>query len=404
MGACTIPGKCMIVAELLPKGDLEKMLHNAKIELSLSLRMQMALDAALGMTWLHESNPVFLHRDLKTSNLLVDENFRVKICDFGLTQLKQREEMIRDTQSAKGTPLWMAPEVMMFKEFNEKADVYSFGIVLWEILTRKEPFSHHKKFDVFREAICQKHERPPIPEDAPTSLKQLLEACWAPDPKVRPSFRDVVHRLEEIIVDVAINDEVGRKIWRDGNLDLKQVRWEEFWTAFQKTLGVANVQEQVMLSFMAVLAEKLPGSTSEIVRIERFGQVLEWVGPCDAGMLDKVFELVTKKWFHGEIGAQEAQSKLSECPGSTFLVRFSATQAGSYTISQVSEDCKSITHQRLQHVPGKGYIFQNKSYPTMGHLIADKHEEMGLKFACPGSKYQTILTPKPPPYQGYQEN
>ena len=99
----------------------------------------MARDAAKGMAWLHGSNPVFIHRDLKTSNLLVGEDWNIKICDFGLSQIKKRgEHYLRDgMEGAKGTPLWMSPEVMSGEHFNEKADIYSFGIVLWEILTRK---------------------------------------------------------------------------------------------------------------------------------------------------------------------------------------------------------------------------------------------------------------------------
>lgn len=410
MGACTIPGKCMIVTELLPKGDLEKLLRNHSIELSLTLRMQMAVDAALGMTWLHESNPVFLHRDLKTSNLLVDENYRVKICDFGLTQLKQKEEMLRDTQSAKGTPLWMAPEVMLFKEFNEKADVYSFGIVLWEILTRKEPFAHHKKFDQFRNAICNLHERPAIPDDCPPRLRTLITNCWAPDQKTRPAFREIVTTLMDVVVDVAISDETGRKIWRDNHLDLKQVGWEDFWTAFCNTLKIdkatpsssAEVSRDCLKAITTY--KNYDGAEDEdVVRIERFGQVLDWVGPCNEKMLAKVQELVSKKWFHGEITAHEAQSLLNDLPAGTFLVRFSSTQRGAYTISQVSDDCNFITHQRVQHTPGEGYHYSGQRYDSMQQLIVENAEKQKLKLACPGSKFQTIFTKAPAPYLGYQE-
>ena len=103
MGACTQSRNFFIVSEYLPGGDVEKLLHDPKVELSLYQRMTMAKDAALGMNWLHCSNPNVIHRDLKTSNLLIDENGRVKVCDFGLSQLKTPGEDLKDGDSAKGT-------------------------------------------------------------------------------------------------------------------------------------------------------------------------------------------------------------------------------------------------------------------------------------------------------------
>src|SRR5699024_2207533 len=118
MGACTDPERLFIVAEYMPGGKLETLLHSA-VELPLVKRMMFAIDAALGMTWLHQNNPIVIHRDLKTSNLLLDENGRVKVCDFGLSQIKDPGTFIADGNKAKGTPLWMAPEVMQSHRFDE---------------------------------------------------------------------------------------------------------------------------------------------------------------------------------------------------------------------------------------------------------------------------------------------
>ena len=112
MGAGQKKGEFFIVQEYLKNGDVEKILKS-KRKLSLYTRMVWAKDglvfllfcdglAALGMNWLHQNNPVIIHRDLKTSNLLVDDNDRVKICDFGLSQVKQYGKMLRDREKALG--------------------------------------------------------------------------------------------------------------------------------------------------------------------------------------------------------------------------------------------------------------------------------------------------------------
>lgn len=105
LGACTStkPGEACIVSEYLPRGTVEQMLHDPKIEMSLYSRISMAIDVALGMSWLHGPETKILHRDLKTSNLLVDASGRVKICDFGLSQVFRKDVVLKDGEFAKGT-------------------------------------------------------------------------------------------------------------------------------------------------------------------------------------------------------------------------------------------------------------------------------------------------------------
>ena len=103
---------------------------------------------------------------------------------------------------------------MQFQEFNEKCDVYSYGIVLWEILTREEPFGQYTSFSEFKEAVCIRGERPTIPEDCPGSLKDLIVNCWNKEPSLRPSFKEIINKLDYVIVDSAIpTDFHGKKFW-----------------------------------------------------------------------------------------------------------------------------------------------------------------------------------------------
>lgn len=130
----------------------------------------MALQAAQGMCYLHAQDLGIIHRDLKSHNLLVGDSFEVKVADFGLTVVRNKvADTISSTASVakngegteaedkeegafygiRGTPQWMAPEVMEGQRYNEKVDVYSFGIVLTEIFTRQMPFADsYKGFDV----------------------------------------------------------------------------------------------------------------------------------------------------------------------------------------------------------------------------------------------------------------
>ena len=91
----------------------------------------------------------------------------------------------------------------------------SFGVVLWEILTREEPFQEFQTFEEFRNAVCFRHYRPKIPDNTHPSIKRLIECCWQPNPERRPSFPEIITALDHIIVDCAIHDEIGRRIWKE---------------------------------------------------------------------------------------------------------------------------------------------------------------------------------------------
>jgi len=414
MGACTQPGTFFIVQEFMPGGDVEKLLRNPENNISLYRRMQMAKDAALGVNWLHCSNPAFIHRDLKSSNLLIDENGKVKVCDFGLAQAKPQTSMLHDEDHAKGTPLWMAPEVMQFKEFNEKADVYSFGIVLWELLTRKEPFAQHTNYSKFRKAVCIKNERPEIPEDTEPSLRNLIQRCWDPDPNVRPSFRQIISYLDNVIIDVAVQDKIGRKLWQTKFLARDDVPWTEFSDALVRTLNLPindtqhkerfDLNLKCLKALLATQPKVQTTAKSETVALRNWGKILQWFGPIrdptttshTATFMDDITNILKQPWFHGDTDLQRAQELLSGKPAGTFMIRFSSLE-GWYTISQIHG--RIIQHQRIGHQPGDPYVIENDSYNSLFELV----EQRNLKQPCDGSRYTLLFLPEGPDtgYPGY---
>lgn len=189
-----------IVTEFVSPGSLQVVLkHPEEYVLPWARRQSMAVDVANGMAYLHSFHPPIVHRDLKPSNLLVDFEGRIKVCDFGTS----RQVVPSGTMSVCGTPVYMAPEVLRGERYDESADLYSFGIVLWELLTRQVPFKGVIPV-VAGMKIAYEGARPPLPpadeltEPGQQKFLQLLVGCWAQESSVRHKFDQVVTILQEI--------------------------------------------------------------------------------------------------------------------------------------------------------------------------------------------------------------
>lgn len=204
VGACKKPPVCCIVTEYLALGSLRSYLHNQQpYALNLKVAVDMALDVAHGMEYLHSQG--LIHRDLKSENLIIADDLCVKITDFGVACFEWKPSAMSDDV---GTYRWMAPEMISRKHISKKADVYSFGIVLWELLTGSVPFEDLSPVQVAF-AVVHKHARLPIPLTCPNPLGRLMDQCWHTDPEKRPDFTKIVGVLEDMQESIAMNRDMS---------------------------------------------------------------------------------------------------------------------------------------------------------------------------------------------------
>jgi len=152
---------------------------------------------ANGMTYLHKRK--FLHRDIKPDNVILHGNLKtgqyiVKLTDFGLsTVIMEPRELTGET----GTYRWMAPEIISHQSYSYKADVYSFSIVAWQLLTRENPFNDISQVEAAG-LVAFDNARPPFPNGTPHAVKTFIESCWCKNPNDRIDFEAIVVSIDEL--------------------------------------------------------------------------------------------------------------------------------------------------------------------------------------------------------------
>ncbi|XBJ06252.1 hypothetical protein VPH35_024900 [Triticum aestivum] len=175
-GACTKHRKYLTVTEYMAGGNLYDFLHKQTNTLKLSLVLRIAIGISKGMDYLHQNN--IIHIDLKSANLLLGDGQVVKIADFGVSQEG-------DMTSENCTYRWMAPEVINHKSYDHKADVFSFAIVLWELVTSKVPYEN---LTPLQAALSVRQGlRLVIPSSVHPRLSKLIQRCWGENP-IRDPF------------------------------------------------------------------------------------------------------------------------------------------------------------------------------------------------------------------------
>ncbi|XWS75772.1 hypothetical protein CRYUN_Cryun01aG0121000 [Craigia yunnanensis] len=215
IGYC-VEGSLFLVYEYIENGNLSQHLRGSSREpLPWSTRVQIALDSARGLEYIHEHTvPVYIHRDIKSANILIDKNFRAKVADFGLTKLTEVGSTSLPTRLV-GTFGYMPPEYAQYGDVSPKVDVYAFGVVLYELISAKEAIVKENGsiaeskglVALFEDALNEPDRKEELcklidtrlgdnyPLDSVFKMAQLAKACTHENPQIRPSMRSIVVAL-----------------------------------------------------------------------------------------------------------------------------------------------------------------------------------------------------------------
>eukprot|EP01087_Luapelamoeba_hula_P004749 TRINITY_DN146_c0_g1_i2.p1 TRINITY_DN146_c0_g1~~TRINITY_DN146_c0_g1_i2.p1 ORF type:complete len:642 (-),score=121.19 TRINITY_DN146_c0_g1_i2:75-2000(-) len=188
-----------IVTEYVKDGDLRNKLKEPKVKIPWDLRAKVARDLASAMAYLHSNN--IIHRDLKSKNILVDSNWDIKLCDFGFARTCEQKKR---PMTLCGTEAWMAPEIIVGQPYGPAADVFSYGIVLCEIVSRGK-VSHtltRNADDGFCFSVPKYLEI--LPPDCPEDFKSAITEACAYEPENRPGFTDLSEHFELLHKDLDV--------------------------------------------------------------------------------------------------------------------------------------------------------------------------------------------------------
>ena len=343
-------------------------------------------------------------------------------------------------------PTYSAPELRASTcEHTGKSDVYSFAMVFYYTLTGHPPFAAQFSQDPspsrLRRLVCDEGLRPELPPKLNGNLRKMLTLAWGRDPSKRPSFRQIISALELIIIDVSIRDRVGRRFWRDHFPRKAEVPWQEFqdlvsdWFLAQHHMRKSPKHEET--AAVGSPAAESPGDLAaylmhvrfllcdhdltgkrqqgeNVVTLEQFGAMLDHFGPFGSNpttfveFLKRVYMVTSRAWFHGFLETRQAEELLADSPVETFLVRFSSSQRGGFTISKRGGEIKApervddtsssssvapvytsqLLHLRVQHEPvSTNFELNRHSYSSLPAVILGEREALGLRLPCPGSPF-----------------
>ncbi|XP_057687787.1 ephrin type-A receptor 6-like isoform X2 [Corythoichthys intestinalis] len=199
-GVVTKSRPVMIVVEYMANGALDSFLRTRDGQFTVLQLVGMMRGIAVGMAYLSDMG--YVHRDLAARNILVDENLVCKVSDFGMSRVMEEDTEAAYTATVNGGKLpirWTAPEAIAYGKFSSVSDVWSFGIVMWEVMSYGErPYWEMSNQDVI--LSMEEGYRLPAPMGCPVTLHQLMLHCWQKEPSQRPRFNNILCFLDKLII------------------------------------------------------------------------------------------------------------------------------------------------------------------------------------------------------------
>jgi len=196
-----------LVMPYMQEGSLHGLIQNDRGQISLQTKLKYLRDAARGVAYIHQSNVI--HGDLKPQNILIDENNGAIVADFGISKLLGRSSSKKGTATDAFTTAYAAPEVLRDRIVRPESDSWSWGILMWSVATELHPFSDEQATRTqdrewsHYSSVVERGVRPPLellPREAPPEYGQLITECLNENPELRPSFTQIVERLNDVVV------------------------------------------------------------------------------------------------------------------------------------------------------------------------------------------------------------
>lgn len=208
IGASINNNEYYMISEYICKGSLFDYLHVQKHKITESEQLSIAYEVAIALRYLHSRK--ITHCDLKSSNLLVLENMKIKVSDFGLSRLKNIFS-VSENKGRIGTSHWMPPEIMKAKKYEESSDVYSYGMILWELITGDIPYYGMTPNQIIG-LVADFGKIVEVPKEGNLALRNLIKNCLIYEPERRPNLDHIIKYLDKVISKTKSDDILMQEI------------------------------------------------------------------------------------------------------------------------------------------------------------------------------------------------